>query len=500
MKQTCIYKELESLITKFDNITNIVQLEQLAMLVLHMSIAYDEDGISNHKILIKNFLINMLSRKAQEIFSKCNSDEYPSLNKILRHKLCYANDLEFYLKKFPLINRNIGTIPKIFFKNYNGNNKKEFAEQIYSMLSYFAMKLNFCYESEYSSLEEQLLDEAILDTTEFTNALSKLLKQKVNLTFIGAGYNGNGFKLEIGDEIFFYKTFFLYREDDVERFSKHGCFAEPQMALFANANASKCQFTKFFFGRVAGYIYYDSFIISKFITPKAIEENKNKIILDYISLNQTELSKFDNLINGKIVDFGGIREVTPELRDKKLRRITRIILNCIQCKSDENQLTRFWFICKNNIKVLQNLQLKYGSAYIEALNVIKKYIVNISDKLINTLTIISDIPLESINISSTVKVKDIFINDVEVLQNNLEYHNLNIKTKNEPFFTPLGTIIIDLYNNIQAVFFYDLNNKIKRIRIEKFVNNEFEKFIDITDDFFDSMNKEQHLSTLFQKI
>lgn len=491
-------KKLYELLEKINSVQTKQEMEYWAEQIVQLNVLKkNSDIVSNRKLLVKNFLCEFIYNKEKTLLKVDNKQNYPSLNKILKNNLYNAERITALLKRFPEINRNIGSIPSVFLEKIPSDNKKTIVLKIYEHLAQYALKFNLFYEQEFNSEKEKFLDEAELDTTDFEEELSAIVNHPVKLTYLGCGFNGNGFRLDIGDKSFFYKVFYLYNSDDNMRFLNHGVFAEPQMALFATHNARKDKFAKFFFGRVAGAHYCDSFLISEYLEANPSHVEQSRLRLDYISISVNEQLKFDNSINGKIVDFGGIREVIPEFRNKKIRRTVRIILNCIRYKYNAHKLASSWIIKKNNIDVLkryiQNIDKK---TYFESIDLIQKYKIDFPEKLAEILKNIHAID-DTVNLTNIVKSEDILTESVEDLIANTEHHSIKIKTRIMPIpeFNCPGHIIIDLFNNIQGIMFFNSQNEIYKIRFEKLIDSEFQTINELSKDEFNNY-KDRYLYTL----
>lgn len=479
--------KIYELLNKINSVQTKQELEYWAEQIVQLNVLKkNSDIVSNRKLLVKNFLCNFIYNKEKILLQTYNKQNYPSLNKILKNHLYNAEQITVLLKKFPEINRDIGSIPSIFLEKVPFDNKKAVISKIYEHLARYSLKFNLFYEQEFNSEKEKFLDEARLDTHDFEEELSAIVNQPVSLIYIGCGFNGNGFRLKIGDKSFFYKVFYLYNSDDNMRFLNHGVFAEPQMALFTTHNARKDKFAKFFFGRVGGAHYCDSFLISEYLEVNPLYIEQPRLLLDYISISTNEQLKFDNSINGKIVDFGGIREVIPEFRNKKIRRTVRIILSCIRYKYNTNKLSSSWIIKNKNIDLLKNyIQNIDKKAYFDSIDLIKKYKIDFPKTLAEILKDIKAID-DTINLTSIVKGKDILTERVENLIANTEHHNIKIKTRIMPIpeFNCPGHIIIELHNNIQGILFYNSQNEIYKIRFEKLIDTEYQTINELSKDEF----------------
>ena len=464
-------------------LSNIEELYNYSKKLTDIDIVIDGCDITSNRIVyFKNFLFKLLIKKENELLSKENNN-CTSLNKILKKKLMNGEKLQDFFKRCYCKNRNIGTIPKCFLNNVS--DKKSTAIAIYNLFAEYSLKLNYDYEFDYDEYDYDK-DYLSPDTDSFVQKLSTLINKPVQMDYVGSGYNGNGFKITIDNQSFFYKVFYLYNSIDPKRYYNHGGLAEPQMALFASKNSPKSKFAKFFFGRVCNLISYDSFLVTEFVERKNnINTNKN-LVLDYVKISETEENKFDNKINGKIVDFGGIKISHPELNDKKLRRLIRVILSFINYKHDENLLYYKWSITSKNICILKQYLLKYDmQSFVAALNLIKKYQKFVIDEYVELLlNMFKKHCHDDFMYCKYLSLADLLKQNVEELQNIITKFNLKVTTRSEPIveFNSLGYLIIKLQKNVQVVCFYDINNKIHNVRIEKNIDNNIDTIVEYTYD------------------
>lgn len=481
--------ELEQIILTIQSIKDYDTLCSYAKKITDIDVIVEDcDITSNQIMLVKNFLckVLMLQEKKLALPLECR----PSLNKILSKHLYNAQNLQKLISEKANVCRDIGSIPKIFLDNVE--NIPDAVQQIFDFFADFSIRLNY----DYDECEEKELESCLKN---FENGLSKIINKNVRLEYVGCGFNGNGFKLCINDRKFFYKVFYLYNSNDMFRYLNHGGLAEPQMALFANKNASKTRFARFYFGRVAEGFRVDSFLVNEFIDKTEKSNAVNLLKFDYINISQTELHKYDNTRAGKIVDFGGLRINIPEMNDKIVRRIVRIVLKSISLKEDKKNLKRQWKISGPNSLVIRSLCEKYGrSNFNKAIDVIKKYFVGFPEKLILILKDVENI--SNIEFEEIVKVRDVFVPKLETLIHNVECNGLKIKTNSAPIkeFNSLGNMIIDLNNNNQCVCFYDYLNQVKRLRLEHLGENNVATIIDLLVEEFSGLDEQTGIGEFFR--
>lgn len=476
--------ELEQIILEIQSIKDYDTLCSYAKKITDIDVIVDDcDITSNQIMLVKNFLCKVLMLQEKRLAPLLKYR--PALNKILSKHLYNAEKLQKLIAKKANLDRNIGSIPEIFLDKVE--NLPEKVQQIYDFFADFSIKLNY----DYDECEEEELETGLKN---FEKGLSKIIKKDVKLEYVGCGFNGNGFKLCIENQNFFYKVFYLYNSNDMFRYLNHGGLAEPQMALFANKNAPKSKFAKFYFGRVAEGFRVDSFLVNEFLDKTPKRNAVPSLELDYINISQTELHKYDNTRDGKIVDFGGLRINIPEMNDKIVRRIVRIVLKSIALKNDKTNLRRLWKISELDSLIIKNLYGEYGRKnYNKAIDVIEKYFVGFPEKLVLFLRDVENI--SNIELEEIIKVQDIFVPQLETLVHKLEYYGLRIKTNSAPIkeLNSLGNMIIDLNNDNQAICFYDSSNQIKRLRLEHLGQNNVVTKIDLLEEEFANLDEKMGL-------
>lgn len=439
----------------------------------------ETDCISNKKILCKNFLYNILYTKKQELVS---GNSKVKLKKLLTSQMYTGNKLIDLLEKFPGTNRNVGKIPKDFFKKVPFKRHKECAIKLYEILAKYSLILNYDYSCD---IDDD--DYITCRDKELGKELTKLLKQKVNVLYVNHGCNGNGFKLTVNNKNYFYKVFYPHNKPDKISIETHGSDAEIPFALFANKYGRYGQFVKFYFGRVASKYEKDCFMITEFLEKKEVQNNTEKLHVDYITINNDELRRSDNTINGKIVDFGGLVEsCNPDLKNPKMRRLIRVICKHINYKFNYDIFAAKWEINQQNFDslkkyVMNNYDEEY---YLKAVNIIKENIKNIPPLLIKTLVELN----HPVKIEEKLSKDDIITTSLERLLTGIEHYNIQIKTSQKPSAAAMGYMIIGLNNKKHGVFRFDINNKIQEIRFEKLADGKIELILKLSSSEIENCN------------
>lgn len=478
-----LINRLSDIYKQISKIDNIEELEAFSKDILKFDIRIivdEKKRVSNLKTYIKNSLCKALM--AQENRLNIENTKKLHTTKLFSKKLYNGLDIN----KLPLNcnHRTLGSIPKIFLKK--SKNKEKTAKEIFKLFAEYSMKLNYDFEFKVKTFEneKQFL---LLNIEQFKKDLSKITGQKINLEFIGSGFNGNGFKLTINKHVFCYKVFYIYNSSDNPNTCCHGTLAEAQMALFASKNSRKGQFAKFYFGKV-GYKYnIDSFVVTEFIDTKNNRNKNNRFFIDHITSMD---SNPRNRVNGKIVDFGAIKIAIPELSDRKTSKLVRIICNCMYLNFDEKKISYHWELNKNNLIQLHHYLKNIDKhLYKKALKIILKYSVGIPIDMQNFFQeLVNNLPEENCVFEETLNTNHIFITNVEELKYNADFFNI-LKTQTEPMeiFNSPGHIIIDLYNNYQCVCFY--RDTVEKVRLEKLEGDTFRTLLEANADEFNNIPK-----------
>lgn len=462
---------LEELFNNIEELNNSEDLAAYAEKIINIETEYlpnNKKEFSNLLIYIKNSLCKALIKKEKEL---SNNNSKLHLTKLFSKNL--YNGLK--IDELPLTGhqRTIGSIPKVFLKK--NKDKKATALSIYSLFAEYTLNLNYNFKSKDETFkgEEKFLKSYI---RQFEKDLTKIVKQKVKLEFIGSGAFGNAFKLSIGNSLFCYKVFFIHHRKDKNITYSHGTLAETEMALYANKNSRRGHFAKFYFGKV-GYKYnVDSFIVTEYVDSNKKNES-NRYYIDHITSMDANPR---NRISDKIVDFGAIKIGIPELEDKKIRKLVRIICNSIYHKFDSTQILYQWNLNKNDLMQLHNYLAKVDKdLYQEALNIIYKYSVGMPLEMRNFYKELKEKkPKESLVYKFALQTKHLFTTNVIELKSNANIFNI-IKVETPPVtaFNSSGHFIIELYNDYQAVCFY--KETVEKIRIEKQEGNNFRTILEL---------------------
>lgn len=449
----------------------------------------DTSYLVNEKILLKNTLYNIVSEQKNKIISKRFK---LNLSNIFKNHIYSARRIKLVLDKFPNVNRNLGSVPGIFLDKVK--DREECARKLFDIFAKYSLLLNY----NYNEMNDEKI--CINHCNDLAKYLTDIIQKEIKIEYVGHGVNGNGYKICVENKNYFYKVFYPHNEfHDSNINYLHGGFIEPAFGLFANKNARKNQFVKFYMGRIATKYDRDAFMLTDFLEDDYTRP-KEILKIDYITIKDSEIYRFDNLREGKIVDFGGmyINKIMAPL-DSATRKLVRVILKNISYIHDQHKYAFSWSMSVNQLNDLQNFIKKYNSqTYIDALNTIK--IQNIvSDEILNFLYNIKE---KSDGIISTkiLSVKDIFSKDLNKIRENIKEYKMTCKTESEPTNEMFdGYLMLDLYNENLCIIFYDIHNNIKSIKIVKKNNEQFNTVLEIKNNMIDSFANNEPFYLLYSK-
>lgn len=202
-----------------------------------------------------------------------------NISEFLGENYIDSKTLNKLLDSYPLTKRTIGELPADWLDKTK--DKKLAQEEIEHAISAFQHHK---------------------DTKIFENNLSQILNKKVSIKKLDSGSYGTAYKIEIeGALTTIIKTY--HPRDYTFNKERHGRNIEPQVAMFVNQNSG--EFVKMFFGRTCSKAQRDGFIITQYLdeNTQPLETSKPNPIFK-ITCNDCHK---DNVINGKIVDFGAIQ-------------------------------------------------------------------------------------------------------------------------------------------------------------------------------------------------
>lgn len=226
-------------------------------------------------------LLDFLETHYNRDCTEFNKDDltFENLSEFFGENYVDSKTLDKILNSYPLTSRIIGQVPLDWLENVN--DKAQTQAEIEKEISYFQHHK---------------------DTLLFSQSLSKILNKKVNVEKLGAGSYGIAYKMEIESAVTsVIKTF--HPRDCTYNETWHGRNIEPQAGLFANQNSN--EFVKMYFARVCSRMQRDGFIVSQYLDENIIPQETIVKRKPNIKVGHAD-SLHGNIINNKIIDYGGI--------------------------------------------------------------------------------------------------------------------------------------------------------------------------------------------------
>lgn len=184
------------------------------------------------------------------------------------------------LAAFPATSRNIGELPEGWLKNVPEENQGNITTSIYNSIE----KFNNTRDSDTLATE-----------------LSSLLSTNVDVTFIGSGAFGSGYKISVPDSPDVVLK--VFHKNNSFRETEHGAKIEPQTGAFLNENSDR--FVPFYFGRVAGRSDGDAFLVTLYMDNNVEVRNRVDFEEKY-DIDALDAWGEHNIINGHIIDYGDV--------------------------------------------------------------------------------------------------------------------------------------------------------------------------------------------------
>ncbi len=267
-------KNLNVNISDFNNYLKSIELEKIA-----------EIAPSVKKFNARNLLVfaNYHYKNGTSEFTKENLTISTDFTKFLSEHYVSAKGMADILAAFPATSRNIGELPEGWLKNVPEENQGNITTSIYNSIE----KFNNTRDNDTLATE-----------------LSSLLSTNVDVTFIGSGAFGSGYKISVPDSPDVVLK--VFHKNNSFRETEHGAKIEPQTGAFLNENSDR--FVPFYFGRVAGRSDEDAFLVTLYMDNNVEVKNRAGIKEKYAIDARDAWGKNGehNIINGKIIDYGDV--------------------------------------------------------------------------------------------------------------------------------------------------------------------------------------------------
>ena len=474
------------LVKLFEEINNLKDLYKVAEYLTKIHVVLNSNDsveYDNSKILLKNFLYVLMKKQTDKIIKH---EKVISIKNYLNKNIISGRRLWNIAKNYPSVNRDLGQVPSIFLSNVT--NKKKCVKNLYELFGKYSFILN------YNFIDKSEIIKFKCSTTEFENELSKLINKKVEISLLGNGNIGNTFKITIYDNgnksDFVYKVFFPRKEKK----RTHGTI-EIVLSYYASLHGRKNQFAKFIMGRFPSPYCHDAFLLTEFVAPKLKFKKSPQLFIDYLYCAEKHEG---NSISGKIIDFGGMVEHTKTLKDKRLRKLVRIISTHINFYSSKKTIAYRWYMSKKSSNDLRRYIKNVDRIlYKKAVFTIKEASKIMPDSIIRDLLNIRNWDdNHTFNLVKAIKTEELITTNYNQVCGVINLFQLSIATEYNPSEMNQGSLVVNLSNNTQISYQYDFNYKITRITINRINNNKLNKLLDLKGLEINRYDTSQKLSTI----
>lgn len=210
----------------------------------------------------------------------------------------------------------VGNLPDNWMARLSKDNKESDIKQIYTAFADAANLINTKFkEVESLGFKNEDLPKLEPQLTEARNIITKslkdhgLIKDKAELGFehVGQGRYGITFKFNIEDQLFIYKVFFINAKQTSSELS-HGILKEVNRAAFIKKHVGPCQYPELFFADMKSGYMITRLINNDSKAPLFIKEGSYGARNGDVNEDGPNKGKYvdQNVINGYVVDYGGI--------------------------------------------------------------------------------------------------------------------------------------------------------------------------------------------------
>lgn len=276
--------------------------------------------------------------------------------------------------------RNIGCLPKEWIDKIDSDEIGEKTEQIHKTFANFA-KFVYSFQTDerkkeineileafrYRYFMEGHTEEETIKATKETKELiaqkskevvynamknmeasiGEILGSECEINYLNRGSFGIVFKITIGGKSCALKVF-KPKPNDLCLLSAHGQMPEIASAIHLNKNIKPSQCSKFYLGRFSSNKQNDAYMLTSYVErpKKAISNQRGVWKSSDCSISKYAINdnNFDNVIHGKLVDFGG---VSYRFKNEEQRKIAKELLPLIQ---------------NNDTEGIEILRQKYGNS------------------------------------------------------------------------------------------------------------------------------------------
>lgn len=211
----------------------------------------------------------------------------------------------------------VGNLPNNWMAKLSKDNKESDIKQIYTAFADAANLINAKFkEVESLGFKNEDLPRLEPQLTEARNIITESLKDhglvkdttELGFEHVGQGRYGITFKFKVEDKLFIYKVFFTNAKQTSSELS-HGILKEVNRAAFIKKHVGPCQYPELFFADMKSGYMITRLINNDSKTPLFIDETSYGAKNGDVNEDGPNKGKYvdQNVINGYVVDYGGIR-------------------------------------------------------------------------------------------------------------------------------------------------------------------------------------------------
>lgn len=260
---------------------------------------------------------------------KAGGDSFTSRNlfHFLKKKLYTVDEITDFAKKLSDEEKYIGCLPDKWRKSFPESEVREKTKQIQKLFSEFAKNC--------STRENTPIKTLAPEVEKLRAQLEELFGEcKIDRSFKGS--LGKVFLIDCGSEKVALKIF--HNNPNPKHLAGHGQTKEIANAVFLSNNLKPNQSSRFYCGKIGLSGDNDAFMLTEYVTPKIAGNSHNHWALWDCSRFYNGDYKGDNIINGKIIDYGGIhynfenlnqkayaKELFPLIQGGKAKEVSKLI-------------------------------------------------------------------------------------------------------------------------------------------------------------------------------
>ncbi|MCR4880663.1 MAG: hypothetical protein K6A44_01740 [bacterium] len=216
-----------------------------------------------------------------------------NMMRLFKKRLASPEQMQAILENIGDNERNLGSIPYDWFeKTLSTDERGSFASMVFDIFADFAASIRSAWFAPIPQQKISMLQQN----------LSEHVDKKATVEYLAEGAIGKAFKFNIKDKNYVLKIFHDVTGLDLE----HGKNIEVANAISFCHGTKPSQRANFFFGKIAREKDKDGFMVTEFVP-----QGKNAKSISPTEMEYHRFYIFDdakrNTVDGKRVDFGGIR-------------------------------------------------------------------------------------------------------------------------------------------------------------------------------------------------